>query len=491
MSTSTKTKPHSIAPEGFSWWLPPMLVKELRQGLSMPGFVGAFLAFQMFMVLLLSAPIITAPSARPTDRAAAAASIDTFFWTLLGMLLLVVTPGRALVGLRAEIDARTLDLLVLTRLSAWQIVFGKWASLVAQAALMLIAVLPYGIIRYFGGSVSLRSDALDCLLMLGGSAVLTAVALWASLLPRLAVAAVVLVIAANQFTGGVSFLGFSLPLIPTSSLHSVVAKNLPLVLIGGLAVLAFGLVAAVRRIAPPTENYSPLTRGLALLSFVPVPLFVWNQAPEAARLQLTFAGGFLLVICLVELGSNRFPLPAHWEGFRRFGAIGRVFSVLGLPGWPSALLFAALVGSPIFLWLASFSQTGTPAVATSQLAWLTFLALGALVFPAAVLSLFRRAETNFGRLYLLLLTMLSLAAALSLALEATVPFFKLHQLGRIAGVLPVAGFWTTLAREDPNQAVRIVQGSVVAVTLLVAAWQSRGYWRELVAVARRSRGEYS
>src|SRR5215216_7859438 len=264
----------SIAPQGFAWWLPPMLVKELRQGLSMPGFVGAFLAFQTFMVLLLSASIIAVPSARPADRAAAVTSIDTFFWTLLGMLLLVVTPGRALVGLRAEIDARTLDLLVLTRLSAWQIVLGKWASLVAQAALMLMAMLPYGIIRYFGGSVSLRSDALDCLLMLGGCAVLTAVALWASLLPRLAVAAVILVVAANQFTGGVGFLGMSLPLIPTASLFSLVSKNLSLFLLGGLAVMAFGLVAAVRRIAPPAENYSPLARGLALLTFLPVPFFV-------------------------------------------------------------------------------------------------------------------------------------------------------------------------------------------------------------------------
>ena len=465
-----------------------MLVKELRQGLSMPGFVGAFLTFQTFMVLLLSASIIAVPSARPADRAAAVTSIDAFFWTLLGMLLLVVTPGRALVGLRAEIDARTLDLLVLTRLSAWQIVFGKWASLVAQAALMLTAMLPYGIIRYFGGSVSLRRDALDCLLMLGGSAVLTAVALWASLLPRIAVAAVILVVTANQFTGGIHFLGISLPSIPSGSLTSLVSKNLPLLLLGGLAVMAFGLVAAVRRIAPPAENYSPLARGLALLTFVPVPFFVWNEALDAASLQLRFAGGFLVVVCLVELGSNRLPLPAHWQGFARFGAPGRVLSLLGLPGWPSALLFTVLM-FPVMLGLAALIASGTSSVVVGRLAWLTLLGPGALVFPAVALSFFRRAEANFGRLYVLLLTVLSLLAALSAALEATVPYFKLHQLHRIAGVLPVTGFWTSLAHDDFKPGVLFIQGLVVTATLLVALWQSRGYWRELAAVARRTRRE--
>ncbi|MEO6568785.1 MAG: hypothetical protein ABIO94_08470, partial [Opitutaceae bacterium] len=328
-------------------------------------------------------------------------------------------------------------------------------------------------------------DALDCLLMLGGCAVLTAVALWASLLPRIAVAAVILVVAANQFTGGINFLGISLPAIPPGSLVSLVSKNLPLLLLGGLAVMAFGLVAAVRRIAPPAENYSPLARGLALLTFVPAPFFVWNQALEAARLQLIFAGGFLVVVCLMELGSNRLPLPAHWQGFARFGAPGRILSLLGLPGWPSALLFAGLM-CPVILGLAFLSLPSMSYFAAGRLAWLILLALGAMVFPVAALSFFPRAEAIFGRLYVVLLTVLSLLAALSAALEATVPSFKLHQLGRIAGVLPVSGFWTSLTHGDFKNGVLYTQGLVVAATLLVAGWQSRGYWRELTAVTRRT-----
>ena len=62
------------------------------------------------------------------------------FWFIVGLQLLLVTPARAFGGLRTEIDSRSLDLLVLTRLTAWRIVLGKWTSLMVQALLLVIAL---------------------------------------------------------------------------------------------------------------------------------------------------------------------------------------------------------------------------------------------------------------------------------------------------------------------------------------------------------------
>ena len=139
------------------------------------------------------------PIAGTTDQTA-----GTFWeWLIPVVFLLLVLPARALVGLRAEVDSRTLDLLVLTHLSAWRIVLGKWASLVAQGFLLLVSMLPYGFVRYFAGAVDPLDDAFRCVLLLGGCSILTGAALWCSGLPRMA--AVPLVILIGYGTGMPAF----------------------------------------------------------------------------------------------------------------------------------------------------------------------------------------------------------------------------------------------------------------------------------------------
>jgi len=118
-------------------------------------------------------------------RAVAFTTANGFFWTLITIALLVVTPSRALGSLKLEMTSRTIDLLLLTRLDAWRIVTGKWLSLMAQAGLLLVSLLPYGIVRYFAGSVDLVNDAQQCAALLGGAALLTAAGLWGAGLGRI------------------------------------------------------------------------------------------------------------------------------------------------------------------------------------------------------------------------------------------------------------------------------------------------------------------
>ena len=90
-----------------------------------------------------------------------------------------ISPGSLLVSLGAvgnERKANTLELIFLTRLTARRILTGKWLALVAQTVLLVCAVLPYAVLRYFLGSVDLGAELTAIALLLLGSAVLSGVA---------------------------------------------------------------------------------------------------------------------------------------------------------------------------------------------------------------------------------------------------------------------------------------------------------------------------
>src|SRR5262245_56117203 len=194
-----------IVARDFPGWLPPMLVKELRQGLRTRGFIGTLIGFQLLMLILTLIALSTQNAMTPAARTATAV-LSGFFWVVVAVQLIFVTPSRALGGLQLEVDARTLDLLMLTRLTAWRVVLGKWISLLAQATLLLVAMLPYLVVRYFTYNADLVEELGRCLAMLGFCAVLTAVGLWGSGVAKLArvLMAVLLVFVMANAVGGLT-----------------------------------------------------------------------------------------------------------------------------------------------------------------------------------------------------------------------------------------------------------------------------------------------
>src|SRR4051812_3105752 len=259
--------PLPVARGDFPTWLPAMLVKELRQGLRTRGFVGAFIIFQVIMALLMVGTVFGSMFGNSMSRSIMATTITGFFWTLLGAQMLLSTPARALGTLQVELDSRALDLLVLTRLTAWRIVVGKWGSLMAQALLLLVAMLPYGIVRYFMGSVDLMQDARICAAMVAGCALLTSAGLACSGLPKLV----------RVFIPIAMIFGYQIirPLMLVAGGRGMVGSpfggswmgrptDLWLWWVDGALVLGIFLVTAVRRIAPPAENHVAVTRALAL-----------------------------------------------------------------------------------------------------------------------------------------------------------------------------------------------------------------------------------
>ena len=476
--TTSPFAPTSVARGDFPGWIPPMLVKELRQGLRTRGFVGTFIVFHALMALIMLGVITSATSSNASVRAMSLTTANGFFWSLLSAQLLLLTPGRALGGLQSETESRTLDLLMLTRLDAWRIVTGKWLSLVAQAVLLLVAMLPYGIVRYFAGSVDLVSDARICCALLGGAALLTAAGLWGAGMGK---AFRILWVLAGVFASSIG--SSALPALMRGGPMALIPNGwaVGVLWLDGALLLMFFLVAAVRNIAPPAENHALLARSLPLIALAAIPAASLLSVNSLVLTnQLIFAGIFLMVVSAVELASVQHPMLVHTRPWRGRAAMARVFFRMALPGWPSALLFAT-TGAVLWVFCAlalDLMHTG-PAL----LAWPAVLGLGALAFPAAVRSLGARRPRSPGGIYGLGLAVGVVLAVLSMTLPLASP--RLAFLKDVATVLPVSSFVLSAFGDPPSVALLAAQGVVAVAVLGFAWWQARHYWHELALVEAR------
>lgn len=167
--------------DDFPDWLPPMLVRELRQGIQSGAFFWTFLLIQLALVLHAAFTVLATSGRFDGDLLRASGG---FFWTLLVITVGFVIPLRGVNSIATERTGNNLDLVRLTRLSATRIVVGKWAALVAQAALVVASVLPYLVLRYFLGGVNVVHELRALGWLLVGSAVVAALAIQASTRPQ-------------------------------------------------------------------------------------------------------------------------------------------------------------------------------------------------------------------------------------------------------------------------------------------------------------------
>jgi hypothetical protein len=478
MSTATATA--SIHRRDFPTWLSPVLVKELRQGLQTRGFVGTLVVFQIVMALTMM--FIAFPSAGGSTTASAA------FWTILAVQLLLVTPSRAVGGLQNEVDARTLDLLLLTQLDASRIVLGKWVSLLAQAMLLVIAMLPYGLVRWFAGSVDLAADAEMCLVMIIVCAVLTAAGLWAAGVAKVlrVVLFIVTVLGVQVWSNFIiAVFGLRSPFGgssgPTSAWRAVGAEFAAYDIV---LVTAFFLVCAIRNVAPPAANYTPHGRLLALLGLLPVPVAAIFGAKDMARIQLVFGGIFMALVCGIEFARASPVMARHWRPWVRRSPAAQLGGLCLMPGWESALWFstgAALLWT--FAAATAFPATGTLQFTAPHLAWLALLTLAGLAFPSVVLSIAVSPRFSHAAAYSgMLLAMGALGGVLA-AWANSAP--KWRMLADFAEVLPFVSVVFSLDLNRLSTATFIVQGVISVAILAYGYWNARHFTQALSLMAAR------
>jgi hypothetical protein len=379
----------------FGDWMSPMLVKELRMGLKSPFFVWGFLGVQLLLALL---------SLMFAGRGGEDLAI-VFWWCLAGPVCLLL-PLRLSGALREEMGGNTMDTLVLTRLSGWRIVIGKWVATAALQVLMALTVLPYLILRYFAGGIDVVQEIawLGLFLLLGvtSSAVLLGLSFLKYFLLR---AAVLLAVLLHTFGFcAVSVFEIARQQYGIESLHDEIGTaGIWYCVVLLLWAIFFFLDLGASQLAPESENRAT-PRRLAAMVMVPVATVLSLHSREN---DFREAGGFVALgaamLTVVQAMSEQ---PGHLRPlvlpFARRGFFGRLAGRVLLPGWHTGLIYATLW---VFAaaWVASVyvasNYRGSPVtlrVEALMIATVCCGALGFFVFPIGLAGIFRKlAAWNF------------------------------------------------------------------------------------------------
>ncbi len=472
----------------FGDWLSPMLVKELRQGMRSRVFVVSFLLLQAAMVVLafvgLTASYFEVPSGATT----------AFFWTIICAPLLLIMPLTGLNAVGGEAKANTLELIFLTRLTARRIIIGKWVALIAQSLLLVCAVLPYLVLRYFLGGVDL---AWELLLLLGlwcASAILSAITVGFSAF-QLKILRGLFILA---FVFGLQFFGVAY-MVGGGGVVRGGGGWIPWLaaVVPALTILAYMLEFGATRIAPAAENHSTPKRLLAVLVLLAtVALHFWAPGVVAAAAYITL-GNLLQVVCIGALCESARRPAVVYRPFVRLGWAGRVAGRFLYPGWPSGVFYTIAAGAAMFVcWFWSMNTFSLYLPSPSTFATylkphflsngivITVLMIGALTMPAALIHTFWPKV----RYPLAAFLCLQVACALLYGMAAMLASMKAVDFRPIVSMLPSAGLLAMASHlgKEPNLASHLTGAMIVtAASIALLLWKMWPAWREIRAAEER------
>jgi predicted cobalt transporter CbtA len=330
----------------FSDRFSPIVVKELRQGLRTRFFTSALILFHTFIILLL----ITVTLGAPVE------AVNGIFWGIAGFMLLAVMPLRGFAALHTEAADGTLDMLTLTSIASFRILYGKWVALYSQTLLVAGSILPYMVARYFFGGVEILQEVVALVILALGSGVITAALLsFSSQGPLLLRIFLALCVGA----GAVPLGFFTAFLVSASQADSMVREFFALALweqcsiIGGILALVvyavyYFLALGSSRIAPPSENHSTLKRLIALavhgaLMVTGLLLCFLSTEPQIAMWAYIPLMVLTLIVCMDVLTEEMPRYPTAVAVLAQRGHLGRLAGRLFYPGWASGVLFSTLL----------------------------------------------------------------------------------------------------------------------------------------------------
>lgn len=357
--------------DDFPAWMSPMLVKELRQGIQSGAFAWTFVLLQAAMFVLMTVWLLE----RADD---ALGNSNRFFhgmfWWLFAMAAVAVIPMRAGASMAAERQGLSLDLLRLTRLSATQIVVGKWLATMAQVSLLAVAVLPYVVLQYFFGGLDVISDLQTLLVVVLSASVVTALSVASSGQSTV-----------SRIGVGILTAYASLMLVGTglSRLSAPGSGSVAAIAVAASLATAVLLEYAAVSVAPPAENHAGRIRAIvivAALAAIAAPRFV---GPVGHGALVTMAWLLAVGVCSAEYTTDPSPVAAIPAAFARFGVPGRIAAFLFTPGWatavPFTLLAAVLCGIAA---TSAFTARATPALLATSFAATLFPLPLMVWFPA-------------------------------------------------------------------------------------------------------------
>ncbi len=379
----------------FSDRISPMLVKELRQGLRAKTFVVVFLSLQIALgTMLLSA------SAATSDQAGSV--ISGIIFAFFAIAALIIQPLRGVSALSSEIKGNTIDMMVLTRLSAWRIVFGKWIAIIGQSVLLLATIIPYLILRYFFGGMNLFAEMVMLALLFLTSMALTAFTVGLSASNSVIVKSLIPILGTLLLFSAPNLIyrAGSNPLLSLCALDSGESRTIVSIYVIALTYLggsALSLGASL--IAPAAENHSTLRRVIAIGMMFPILPFIALGIVRSDLLPVLL--GLIMAPALAIALTESAPfVRSVCAPFARRGMPGKLAALFFLPGWPSGVFFS------ILMIVLAMIATGWQSAEVGTEIWIGTLSLsllGWLLFPAAVQVLAFKGEGQRIAQYLLLL----------------------------------------------------------------------------------------
>ena len=189
-------------PEGFD----PMTAKELRQSLRRGSFVLPFLVIQVLALVAMIAEFKMGHAAGASDRTG---MLNPWllmesgpFWMVVGAVCMILMPMGGLVLMGQELEEGNHELLLLTKLNRWKIVFGKFATLWGLSVVTFVSLLPYVVVRYMVGGIEWWHEAACAGTVLGGSAMIGAGAIGASAFKGIGARIAVMLLFLASMVGG-------------------------------------------------------------------------------------------------------------------------------------------------------------------------------------------------------------------------------------------------------------------------------------------------
>ena len=388
-----------------------MLVKELRQGLRTRSFVAVFMALQAILAVVL----LAAGAGAAMNNSGQ--TISNIIFIFFSIAVIIIQPMRGIAALSSEVKGNTIDMMVLTRLSAWRIVTGKWFAIVTQSALILVTIIPYLILRYFFGGMNLFGEIMFLALLFLTSATLTAITVGlsasGSVILRSVLPMIALPIGAYSMLVGLMF-GMSgsrggglAEMVSLSTTQSQIGVSLYL---STCAYAAFYFLSVgTSLIAPYAENHSTLRRLISLGVTCVAAILASMDFTGRDFLPVIFT---LILAPVFAISLTEFaPLSAPtYTRFAKSGPAGKLAGFFLFPGWPSGVFFCvtlSLISAIPFLVKVNSGYSGNYLV-------YGVISLASLLFPAVLVNLFRtQGPQRVSNYVLILLTSGILASVLS------------------------------------------------------------------------------
>ncbi len=307
----------------FSDRISPMLVKELRQGLRTNLFVTSFILLQGFMILC-----ILMSSTESNSNSAATG----FFWFFIVVCLLIVQPLRGFASLSSEYQLNTMDLIQMTRLDAWRIVWGKWSAINAQTLLLVIAIAPYLVLRYFFGSINIFSELGYLGLCTLSSVMLSAMTVGCSALSNLILRVALLIAIAILFFI-LSAYTFQEVLRNTWAPNKMM--ELALLIFACLYGTYFFLAFGASKIAPGSENHSTRKRLFGLAFAIGAWAFQFLDCDKDFCLMIA---SIILALTIIDAITEQ--LPIFESTLKPFSNLWKKpWAYFFSPGWHTGILY--------------------------------------------------------------------------------------------------------------------------------------------------------